>query len=146
MFQYRYLCSDQSFNAQSRVNWVSIEVLNMGVDHRKFLVYCSETGFLVRGNQAAPGECLRISQGTHHILFKETKMAKMILSHNLLVVHCTLEFLFRECVAILVTTLSYLCRVHNRPKSFNYPSKLFNPQYYGSTLLFPKMGFLAFVV
>jgi hypothetical protein len=69
----------------------------------------------------------------------------MILSHNLFVVHCSLELILRVCV-ILVTTLSYLLRVHNRPKFFNYPSKLLNPQYYGSTLLFPKMGFLAFVV
>jgi hypothetical protein len=95
-----------------------------------------------RGNQAAPGKMhAAFRRALTTFCSRGTKMAKMILSHNLLVVHCTLECLFRECVTILVTTLSHFFRVHNRPKSFNYPSKLLNPQYYGSTLLFPKMGF-----
>jgi hypothetical protein len=69
-------------------------------------------------------------------------MAKMILLHNLWDVHCTVELMFRECVTILVNALSYLLRVPYRPKSFAYPSKLLNPQYYDAIQLFFNMGFL----
>src|SRR5438876_5978739 len=100
-----------------------------------------------RGNQAAPGENVNaFRRALTTFCSRRTKMAKMILSHNLKVVHCTLEFLFRECVTILVTILSYLLHVLYRPKSFDYPSKLLAPNIRIQHCCFLKWVFYRFIV